>query len=244
MDLTLENLSLEIEGNLIFEDLNLRLLPGEVHIVLGPNGVGKSSLLKVISGHPGYSMAHGKICLAGEDISQKTPEKRAQQGIFVAFQEPCEIEGLSVANFLRTTLKAYPQNPAYNWSATVFYEKLYSLLEAVGLPKNFTSRSVNCGFSGGERKRFELLQLLLFKPKFALLDELDSGLDIDAKKLVLTTIEKLRQDLKMGFLIVSHDLDFVRNLRPDGIHLLRDKRWITMNLTELDKVEEGGFNKL
>lgn len=244
MGLVLRDLSLKISESVIFESLNLQLNPKEIHILLGPNGIGKSSLLKAIAGHANYTPSTGKIFIDNEDISQCEPEVRAQKGIFVAFQNPSEIEGLSVANFLRTTLKAYPQNPAYKWSATEFYQHLYTLLAQVGLPKEFTGRSVNCGFSGGEKKRFELLQLLLFKPKCALLDELDSGLDIDAKKLVSSIITRLQEENAMSFLIVSHDIEFTRSLNPTHFHILKEHQLVPADTSILSEIETQGFGRL
>lgn len=242
--LNLQDLSLNIQGKCVFQSLKLTLNSADIHILLGPNGAGKSSLLKVIAGHPNYTPTQGRIFVNGEDITNASPEKRAQAGIFVAFQNPCEIEGLSVANFLRTALKAFPENPASKWSATEFYQQLYRLLEQVGLPKEFTARSVHCGFSGGEKKRLELLQLLLFKPKFALLDELDSGLDIDARKLVAKTIKQLQQQEQMSFLVISHDIEFIRTLNPTAIHILKDGELITEKFENLDKIEAQGFCEL
>ena len=242
--LNLQDLSLNIDGKNIFHSLNLTLNPADIHILLGPNGVGKSSLLKIIAGHPNYTLTQGRIFINDEDMTTASPEKRAQAGIFVAFQNPCEIEGLSVANFLRTALKAFPENPASKWSATTFYQQLYRLLEQVGLPKEFTARSVHCGFSGGEKKRLELLQLLLFTPKFALLDELDSGLDIDARRLVAQAIKTLQQQEQMSFLIISHDIDFIRTLNPTAIHILKSGELITEKLDNLDKIKSQGFCEL
>lgn len=240
MGLTLRDLSLKIAGNVIFQSLNLQLNPKEIHVLLGPNGIGKSSLLKAVAGHTDYVPCAGKIFIGNEDISQSLPEVRAQKGVFVAFQNPAEIEGLSVANFLRTTLKAYPQNPAHHCSATQFYQYLYGLLAQVGLPKEFTSRSINLGFSGGEKKRFELLQLLLFKPAFALLDELDSGLDVDAKKLVASVIAKLQEE-GMSFLVVSHDIEFIRSLNPTYLHVFKEQSLVPADISTLDKIEAQGF---
>ncbi len=242
--LSLKDLSLNIENKNVFQALNLDLNPADIRILLGPNGVGKSSLLKVIAGHPNYKLSEGHIFINDMDITTASPEKRAQLGVFVAFQNPCEIEGLSVANFLRTALKSFPENSASKWTATTFYQQLYFLLAKVGLPKEFTARSVHCGFSGGEKKRFELLQLLLFKPRFALLDELDSGLDVDARRLVVQTIKELQQQEQMSFLVVSHDIDFIRTLDPTAIHVLKDGKLITENFENLDKIKSQGFCEL
>lgn len=239
--LELKDLSLSLEGNLVFEKINLRLLAGELHILLGPNGVGKSSLLKVLAGHPFYKEISGGITLNQEVIGDLTPEERARKGLFVAFQNPCEIEGLSLANFLRNTLKAFPENPGYHWKATEFYSHLYELLEAVGLPKNFTSRALHCGFSGGEKKRCELLQLMLLQPQFALLDEIDSGLDIDAKKQVVGIVQKMRQEKGTCFFVISHDFEFIRQLQPTTVHLLKDRQLYSGDLAFLDNIEQQGF---
>ena len=239
--LLLHNVGLKIEGKEIFKSLNLQLHPGEIHVLLGPNGVGKSSLLKALSGHPFYKDISGDIFFEGENILSWSIEERAKKGIFVAFQSPYEIEGLTVANFLRTAIKAFPQNSAHGLSATDFYQLLYRLLDQVGLPRNFTSRALNCGFSGGEKKRLELLQLMLFQPKYALVDEIDSGLDIDARKKVIDVIKEVQKNNSTCFLIVSHDIDFIRQLNPAKIHVFQNKTLKTVDASELDRIEHEGF---
>ena len=240
--LELKDLSLTLEGNLVFKEVNLNLFARELHVLLGPNGVGKSSLLKVIAGHPSYINASGGIFINQEAIEALAPEARARKGVFVAFQNPCEIEGLTLANFLRNTLKAFPENPGHKWKATEFYSHLYELLDVVGLPKNFTSRALHCGFSGGEKKRCELLQLMLLQPQLALLDELDSGLDVDAKKRVIHILQTMRQEKQTGFLVISHDFEFIRQLQPTKIHLLKDRQLYSGDLSFLDKIEQQGYN--
>lgn len=220
--LELENLSLRRGEKVIFEHISASVATREVYILSGSNGAGKSSLLQALVGHPQYTLSGGRVLLDGEEIQTWEPEKRSQRGLFAAFQSPCEIEGLTVANFLRTTLKFFPHHPLHKASATDFYKELYALLEAVGLPKNFTGRSVNVGFSGGEKKRFELLQLKFLKPKFALLDEIDSGLDAEARELVLQTIRKLRPTT--GFVIVSHSEDFARRCESTAMWRLENGR--------------------
>lgn len=218
--LVLEDLTLRRGEKVIFEHVSSLFATGEVHVLSGVNGAGKSSLLQALIGNPNYTPTDGRIFLDGEEIQTWTPEKRAQHGLFAAFQSPCEIEGLTVANFLRTVLKFFPKHPLHKASATDFYKELYALLEAVGLPKTFTARAVNVGFSGGEKKRFELLQLKLLRPKFALLDEIDSGLDAEARELVLQTVRELRPTT--GFIVVSHNEDFARRCEPTAVWRLEN----------------------
>ena len=222
--LVFEDLSLRRGEKVIFEHVSASFATGEVHILSGANGAGKSSLLQALIGNPQYALSGGRIWLDNDEIQDWAPEKRAQHGLFTAFQSPCEIEGVTVANFLRTALKFFPNHPLHSASATDFYKELYALLEAVGLPKNFTGRAVNVGFSGGEKKRFELLQLKFLRPKFALLDEIDSGLDAEARELVLQTIRELRSTT--GFLIVSHNEDFARRCEPTATHRLENGYWV------------------
>lgn len=218
--LVLEALTLKRGEKVIFEQVSASVATGGVHILSGVNGAGKSSLLQALIGNPQYALSGGRILLDNEEISDWTPEKRAQSGLFAAFQSPCEIEGLTIANFLRTVLKFFPNHPLHKAGATDFYKELYLLLEAVGLPKNFTGRAVNVGFSGGEKKRFELLQLKLLRPKFALLDEIDSGLDAEARTLVLQTLRELRPTT--GFIVVSHNEDFARSCSPTAVWRLEN----------------------
>ena len=224
--LVLEDLTLRRGEKIIFEHVSSLFATGEVHVLSGVNGAGKSSLLQALIGNPQYALSGGRTWLDDKEIQDWTPEKRAQHGLFAAFQSPCEIEGLTVANFLRTVLKFFPKHPLHKASATDFYKELYSLLEAVGLLKTFTARAVNVGFSGGEKKRFELLQLKFLRPQFALLDEIDSGLDAEARELVLQTVRELRPTT--GFIIVSHNEDFAHRCEPTAMWRLENGRLSTM----------------
>ncbi|MCQ2955764.1 MAG: ATP-binding cassette domain-containing protein [Opitutales bacterium] len=230
--LTVEGATLTKGTQSILKDIHFQVQTGEVHAIIGPNGSGKSSLLKSIAGHPSYALTSGTFYLNQQPINEWAPDKRAQNGIFLAFQSPNAIEGVTVANFLRTALRFH--NPEQTVNATRFYQNLYALLEQVGLPKDFTSRSVHCNFSGGEQKRLELLQLLLFKPKFALLDELDSGLDLQAREIVLQTVRTLHPHT--GFIIVSHAMDFLHQLPLTHLYLLQKGSLVTKNPSDLDAV--------
>src|SRR6478672_9390690 len=175
--LCVENLHVSIAGKAIVRGLTLAVPRGEVHAIMGPNGSGKSTLAKVLAGHPDYEVTQGKVTMDGEDILQLEPDERARRGLFLAFQYPSEVPGVTIANFLRAAVQArLPEGEELE--ATDYYARLYKEMDLLGMDRSFTSRSVNEGFSGGEKKRNEILQLAMLEPKYAVLDETDSGLDI------------------------------------------------------------------
>src|SRR6266404_8723498 len=182
-ELRVDNLHVSIGDQQIVRGLSLSVPRGEVHAIMGPNGSGKSTLAKVMAGHPDYQVTKGKIAMDGEDVLGMEPDERARKGLFLAFQYPSEIPGVTIANFLRAALQArLPEGEELE--ATEYYARLYEKMELLGMDRSFTSRSVNEGFSGGEKKRTEILQLAMLEPRYAILDETDSGLDIDALKTV------------------------------------------------------------
>src|SRR5678809_1428015 len=181
--LVIQDLHVSIADQEIIRGLSLTVPKGEVHAIMGPNGSGKSTLAKVLAGHPDYKVVSGTIEMDGENIMELAPDERARKGLFLAFQYPSEIPGVSIANFLRAAVQArLPEGEELE--ATEYYARLYEKMELLGMDRSFTSRSVNEGFSGGEKKRTEILQMAVLEPQYAVLDETDSGLDIDALKTV------------------------------------------------------------
>lgn len=243
--LAIQNLTVSVADRVVLNELSLTICPGEIHVLMGPNGIGKSSLVKSIAGHGQYPCSKGQLTLNGRDITEFSPDARAREGLFLAFQYPSELEGITIANFLRTAIKAYPDNEAAHFSATQFYECLYGLMDRLGLQRSFTGRALNQGFSGGEKKRLEMLQMLLFKPKYALLDEIDSGLDMDALKMVSESVHSLKQNHQTGFLIITHYNRLVELLNPEKIHLLYNGQIKASGSKELlKKLETRGYEYL
>src|SRR6478672_67779 len=200
--IVIQELRVSIADKEIIRGLSLKFSKGEVHAVMGPNGSGKSTLAKVMAGHPDYQVTGGDILMDGVSILEMEPDERSRRGLFMAFQYPMEIPGVSNANFLRAALQArLPEGEELE--ATEFYGELYRKMDALEIPRNFTSRSVNEGFSGGEKKRNEILQMAMLKPKYAILDETDSGLDIDALKVVSNGVNTLRGP-DLGILLITH----------------------------------------
>jgi Fe-S cluster assembly ATP-binding protein len=208
---------------------------------MGPNGSGKSTLAKVLAGHPDYKVSSGTIEMDGENIMELEPDERARKGLFLAFQYPSEIPGVTIANFLRAAVQArLPEGEELE--ATEYYAKLYEKMDLLEMDRSFTSRSVNEGFSGGEKKRCEILQLAILQPKIAVLDETDSGLDIDSVKIVAEGVNKLVGP-EMGVMIITHYQRILRYIKPDHVHILLDGRMVKSGGPELaDVLEERGYD--
>ncbi len=243
--LEVKNLKVSIEKKELLKDFSLKVNPGELHIIMGRNGVGKSSFAKALSGHPSYQIKKGEILFLGKKINLLLPEERALMGLFVSFQYPLEITGLSNFEFLKMALNAKRKKlkkPALN---TVDFKKLYSKkAELVGLKPELLKRDMNSGFSGGERKKNELLQMALLEPKVSVLDEIDSGLDIDALKEVASVIEKLRTK-KNSFVLITHYQRLLNYLTVDYVHILEHGRLIKSGGKELaELLEEKGYEFL
>jgi Fe-S cluster assembly ATP-binding protein len=229
------------EGTEILRGVNLSINEGEIHAIMGPNGSGKSTLSKVISGHPAYEVTDGDILFRGESILDMEPDERAQSGIFLAFQYPVEIPGVSIANFMRTALNAKRGEEIDIFD---FQDLLIEKMELLEMDPVFAERSVNEGFSGGEKKRNEILQLALLEPTLAVMDETDSGLDIDALKVVSAGINKIKSQHQtdMAVLLITHYQRMLNYVKPDFVHVMVEGRIIRSGGPELAlELEEKGY---
>ncbi len=243
MSLTIENLHASVEGNPILKGLNLEIPAGEVHAIMGPNGSGKSTLSKVIAGHNDYEVTEGRVLLDGVDIAELEVDERSRAGIFLAFQYPAEVPGVSNANFLRAALQArMPEGEEID--AVSFYKQMYAKMDELEMNRKFTSRAVNEGFSGGEKKRNEVLQMMMLEPRYCLLDETDSGLDIDALKIVAKGVNSMRSPNR-GFLVITHYQRLLDYIRPDHVHVMADGRIVKSGGAELAlELEKSGYDFL
>jgi Fe-S cluster assembly ATP-binding protein len=206
----------------IVKGVSLTIKSGEIHAIMGPNGTGKSTLSKAIAGHPDYAITGGDVLLDGRSILEMEPDERARAGLFLAFQYPSEIPGVSIANFLRAAVQARLAE-GEELEATAYYKRLYSKMDLLKIDRKFTSRAVNEGFSGGEKKRCEILQMAMLEPLFALMDETDSGLDIDALKVVAQGVNAMRGD-NFGVLMITHYQRLLEYIVPDFVHVMMDGR--------------------
>jgi len=241
MSLVIDNLTAQIPDRQILNGLTLTINPGEVHAIMGPNGSGKSTLSKVLAGNEEYEVTGGTITLDGQDILSMAVDERSRAGLFLAFQYPHEIPGVSNANFLRAALKArLPEGEDID--AVAFYKQLYTRMDQLEMDRSFTGRSVNEGFSGGEKKRNEILQLMMLEPKYAILDETDSGLDIDALKIVSRGVNAMRSPDR-GFLLITHYQRLLNYIQPDVVHVLMDGQIVLTGGKGLAlKLEEKGYD--
>ncbi|MBL9205897.1 MAG: Fe-S cluster assembly ATPase SufC [Opitutaceae bacterium] len=220
--LEIRDLHVAIDSKEIVKGLSLTINSGEVHAIMGPNGTGKSTLSKAIAGHPDYRITQGDVLLDGRSILELEPDERARAGIFLAFQYPSEIPGVSIANFLRAAVQARMAE-GEELEATAYYKRLYQKMDMLKIDRKFTSRSVNDGFSGGEKKRCEILQMAMLEPKFSLMDETDSGLDIDALRIVAEGVNTLRGP-GLGVLLITHYQRLLNYIIPDQVHVMYDGR--------------------
>ncbi|MGV3703976.1 MAG: Fe-S cluster assembly ATPase SufC [Arcticibacter sp.] len=241
--LNINNLHSSIEGKQILKGINLEVKAGEIHAIMGPNGSGKSTLASVLAGKEEYEVSEGEVLLDGKDLLDMAPEDRAREGLFLAFQYPVEIPGVSNINFLKTALaeiRAYRGLPEL--SSKDFLKLLKDKQELVELKSSLVNRSLNEGFSGGEKKRNEILQLAMLDPKLAILDETDSGLDIDALRIVASGVNKLRSE-NNAFVIITHYQRLLDYIVPDFVHILYDGRIIKSGTKELAlELEEKGYD--
>ena len=239
--LEIENLSAGVEGKEILHGLNLRVEKGEVHVILGPNGSGKSTLMNVILGHPKYEIYGGSLKFEGEDLTQLKTFERARRGIFLSFQTPEEIPGITVENMLRTAKQAITGKVV---KILQFRKKLHETMEQLQIAKEYAGRYMNVGFSGGEKKRNEILQLLMLEPKLALLDETDSGLDVDAVQIVSNGVAKFH-NAENSCIIITHNTQILKSLSVDKAHVLLHGQIIKSGGSELvDEIAANGYSRL
>ena len=236
--LSVEDLHVSIEGKEILKGLTLTVKAGEVHAIMGPNGSGKSTLSFCLMGHPKYQVTSGRILLNGEDLAALSPDARAKKGLFLAFQYPTAIPGVTITNFLRAALRGVRGGDV---SVKEFRQTVKTHLKALGIPDTFMNRYVNDGFSGGEKKRLEILQMAVLAPSIAILDETDSGLDIDALKTVASGINALRTPQR-GILLITHYQRLLNYIKPDMVHVMVDGRIARSGGAELAlELESKGY---
>jgi Fe-S cluster assembly ATP-binding protein len=239
--LRVSDLHVSVENKPILRGLDLEIPKGEVHAIMGPNGSGKSTLAQVLLGHPAYEITQGSITFKGEDVTELSPDERAKLGMFLAFQYPVEVPGVSVSNFLRTAMNAVRGEDI---PVREFMKQLRESLKELGLDESFARRNLNEGFSGGEKKRAEILQLALLKPELAVLDETDSGLDIDGVRIVAEAVNHLKGP-DIGFVIITHYTRILNFITPDVIHILLGGRVVRSGGEEIGvHLEEVGYAKL
>ncbi|CAC9932779.1 FeS assembly ATPase SufC [Aedoeadaptatus coxii] len=235
--LKVEGVRASVAEKEILKGMNLTVNKGEVHVIMGPNGSGKSTLANVIMANPAYTMTEGKVFFEGEDISDETTDKRALKGLYLSFQTPYEIPGISVENFIRQALLARGQKT----SIIKFKKELKKKMELLDMKPEYAERYLNVGFSGGERKKTEILQLLMLEPKLAILDETDSGLDVDA---VATVSRGLKEylDGERSAIIITHHREILKEIQPDFVHVVSDGKIVKEGGDEIiDRIEAEGF---
>ena len=246
-ELSIHNLHVSIDGKEILKGVNLTVKPGEVHAMMGPNGNGKSTLAYTIMGHPAYTVTEGEVCFEGKNLIDLEPDERSRLGIFLAFQYPVAIPGVSVANFLRTALNTRRKaaNPEDKGMPIPEFRKLLrERMELLKMDPAFAGRYLNDGFSGGEKKRNEILQMATLRPAIAILDETDSGLDIDALRIVSEGVNTLRGP-ELGVLLITHYQRILNYIKPDFVHILMDGRIAETGGPELAlSLEEHGYTWL
>ena len=239
--LSLKGVKSEVEGKEILKGVDLTINKGEVHVIMGPNGAGKSTLASVLVGHPKHELVEGEIILDGENINELEVDERAKKGLFLSFQYPEEIPGLTVEDFLRTAKEAITGEKQYMLQ---FHNELVEKMEKLHINPEYAERHLNVGFSGGEKKKNEILQMAVLEPKLAILDETDSGLDIDATKIVFEGVRTLKND-ETAMLIITHYDKVLEYLQPDFVHILMDGKIVKTGGIELvEAIEKDGYAKM
>ena len=245
-NLNISNLQVEIEGKSILKGVGFKIKPGEVHAIMGPNGSGKSTLAYTLAGHPAYEVVGGKVTLGKKDLLAMSPDERSQSGLFLAFQYPVEIPGVKVQNFLRQAYRARfegQKNKQFD-SVLSFRKHLEKLARELKVKPELLKRGLNEGFSGGEKKRLEILQMAVLEPKFAVLDETDSGLDIDAIKAVANGVKQNIKKYNTGVLLITHYQRILDYIQPDFVHVVVKGKVVESGGKDLvEKLEQDGYHK-
>ena len=239
MKLEIKNVCIEIGGNKVVDGTDLNVSSGELHVLMGPNGCGKSSLAKGIMGHPDYKIKSGKVLVNGKEINDLPANERAKLGLFLQFQEPVEIEGLGILNFLNAARNSMKRDTK---SVREFMNEVKERSSGLKLKEDLVGRSLNAGFSGGEKKKVEILQMQILKPGIAILDEPDSGLDVDAVKVVAENISKFMKETGAGVILITHYSRILEYLKPNQIHVMKNGKIIMEGGDELvQKIEKEGY---
>ena len=243
-DLEIRNLHAAIDGSEILRGIDLEMSRGQIHAIMGPNGSGKSTLANVLMGHPAYEVTDGQVTFEGADVLELEPDERSRLGLFLAFQYPSAIPGVTVANFLRMAVNAHRRSPEGDENPIripEFRKLLQENMEMLKIDRSMSSRYLNDGFSGGEKKRMEMLQMAVLQPRLAILDETDSGLDIDALRIVSDGVNRLAGP-ELGVLVITHYSRLLRYIKPDVIHVLVNGRIVRTGGPELaDELERDGY---
>ncbi len=239
--LYLENLKVNLGERVLIDGLNLHVPNGEIHVIMGKNGTGKSTLSKALSGHSDYKITSGKALLNGENLVGEAVEDISRKGLFLAFQHPVEVAGVTIANFIRACLNArLPEGVDIN--VPEFYKELRANMAKLGMDSTMSARNLNEGFSGGEKKRCDILQMLMLKPSFVILDEPDSGLDVDALRIVSEGINSYKNE-NVGFLVITHYHRLLEYIKPDVVHILDGGKIVKSGTAQLAKdLEEFGYD--
>jgi len=245
-DLEIKNLHVSAGDKPILKGVDLRVRSGEIHALMGPNGSGKSTLANAVMGHPNFEVTEGQILFDGDDFTEAEPDERARAGLFMAFQYPVAVPGVTVAKFLRTILNAHREARGEDAiSLKDFRKTVEAAMGLTSVPREFSSRYINDGFSGGEKKRMEILQLALLEPRLAVLDETDSGLDIDALKVVAEGVNRVARETGMGALIITHYQRILHLVRPSHVHIMFDGAIRKEGGPELvEQLEREGYGKI
>ena len=237
--LQINQIHADIEEKEILHGVSLNINTGETHVLMGPNGAGKSTLGHVLMGNPKYHISSGNIIFKGNDITGESTDKRARDGIFLSFQEPLEVPGLSLESFIRSAIRQKTGRPIRVWE---FHKELKKAMDVLQLDESYTQRSLNVGFSGGEKKKAEILQLMMLKPSLAILDETDSGLDVDAVRLVSEGVRAYQREQKGALLIITHSTRILEALHVDYTHVMVDGHIVATGDSSLvDKINEEGY---